>query len=401
MKNLLIVGGLVLLGVVGAGGYLTYVGDGPDPLVTMVAGDTATGTSEAGDNPPPESQPATPTSQIAQNTAPVPPAPSAPNSQTNVAPETGPVRFDIPIACRVGADCVIQNYVDMASGAPYQDHTCGPLSYNEHTGTDFRLPSYKEMETGVNVLAAAGGDVIRVREGMPDVNFRLVGREAVTDRGLGNVVLIRHRDGFVTGYAHLKRGSILVQEGDQVQRGQVLGQVGLSGLTEFPHLHFEIRRNNQVFDPFTGRPQESGCGTIQTPLWSDAAQANLPHIATMVVRMGFADKTLNRAAVEYGLLAGDAALSQQTESLLLHVYLAGVRAGDIAQFQVFGPDDTEIINTQRVLEKDAAVQLLRAGASRRDQPWPIGPYSGVFTLTRIENGAEVEVIRGRSSVTIR
>lgn len=400
MKNLLIVGVLVLLGVLGAGGYLAYVGDGPDPLVASVTGEQTTArsdqvTQEAQQSsisaPPPspqEAEEAEPTAQVAQNTQPP-------------AVETGPVRFDIPIACSVGADCAIQNHVDMASGPTYQDHTCGPLSYNEHTGTDFRLPSHEEMEAGVDVLAAAQGEVIRIRDGMPDVNFRLVGREAVTDRGLGNVVLVRHRDGFVTGYAHLKRGSIIVQEGDSVQRGQVLGEVGLSGLTEFPHLHFEIRRNNQVFDPFTGLPQESGCGQVQTSLWSDAAQANLPHIATMVVRMGFADKTLNRAAVEYGLLAGDDSLSQQTESLLLHVYLAGVREGDIATFQIFGPDQTEIINTQRVMEKDAAVQLLRAGAARRDQPWQSGPYSGVFTLTRSENGAEIEVIRGRSSVSVR
>ena len=66
----------------------------------------------------------------------------------------------------------------------------------------------------------------------------------------GNAVVITHADGFDTIYAHLRKGSVAVKKGDSVKRGQRIGSVGLSGLTEFPHLHFEVRFNRSVTDPF-------------------------------------------------------------------------------------------------------------------------------------------------------
>ncbi len=387
MKALILSIAMVVLGALGAGGYLLWVGDGPDPLTALVV-------DAPGTDPAP--------SMSSQTAAPAPKAEAdrVASSGTPVG-DPNPLRFGVPIDCTIGRDCVIQNFVDMAPGADYRDYRCGPLSYNAHTGTDFRLPSHREMEAGVDVVAAAGGTVTRIREGMPDVNFRLVGREAVTDQGLGNVVLIEHKDGFVSAYAHLKRGSITVQPGDTVAPGQVLGQVGLSGLTEFPHLHFEVRRNNQVIDPFTGRPADSGCGPAQTPLWSAAALERLLYIPTLVVRIGFADRTLNRAAVEYGLLVGDGGLSRRAENLLMHVYLSGLRAGDIARFQILGPDGVAVLNSERVIARDAAVQLLRAGAMRRAQPWPSGLYKGIFTLQRDRAGVAVEAVRAEAEVAIR
>ena len=65
--------------------------------------------------------------------------------------------------------------------------------------------------------------------------------------GYGNLMLIRHPDGFVTAYAHLDK--ILAQKGDVVKRGQVIGKAGATGHVNGPQLHFEIRRGRDAVDP--------------------------------------------------------------------------------------------------------------------------------------------------------
>jgi murein DD-endopeptidase MepM/ murein hydrolase activator NlpD len=68
-----------------------------------------------------------------------------------------------------------------------------------------------------------------------------------TIKGYGNLIILRHSEGFVTVYAHNQMN--LVEEGDRVEKGQVIGRVGETGRATGPHLHFEIRRNNKAVDP--------------------------------------------------------------------------------------------------------------------------------------------------------
>ncbi|MEW6376617.1 MAG: LysM peptidoglycan-binding domain-containing M23 family metallopeptidase [Thermodesulfobacteriota bacterium] len=68
-----------------------------------------------------------------------------------------------------------------------------------------------------------------------------------TIRGYGNLIILRHSEGFVTIYAHNQVN--LVEEGSRVERGQIIGKVGQTGRASGPHLHFEIRRNNKAIDP--------------------------------------------------------------------------------------------------------------------------------------------------------
>ncbi|MEK7802533.1 MAG: peptidoglycan DD-metalloendopeptidase family protein [Pseudomonadota bacterium] len=65
--------------------------------------------------------------------------------------------------------------------------------------------------------------------------------------GYGNLILIRHAEGYVTAYAHLDK--VLSHKGDKVQRGQVIGKAGTSGNVGTPQLHFEIRKGRDVLDP--------------------------------------------------------------------------------------------------------------------------------------------------------
>ena len=93
---------------------------------------------------------------------------------------------------------------------------------------------------GINIAAPLGTPV-RAADGGVVV---YAGNEL---RGFGNLLLIRHADGWVSAYAHCD--ALLVKRGDQVKRGQVIGRVGQSGNVSAPQLHFELRKGAQAVDP--------------------------------------------------------------------------------------------------------------------------------------------------------
>lgn len=121
------------------------------------------------------------------------------------------------------------------------------------------IGKYRWPATGA-VIAAYGANVdgqrndgidISVPEGTP-VKASENGVVIYAGNGLeklGNTVLVRHSDGKVTVYAHLK--SIDVNRGDKVNRGQVLAASGMSGNASRPKLHFEVRKNSAPINPMS------------------------------------------------------------------------------------------------------------------------------------------------------
>ncbi len=93
---------------------------------------------------------------------------------------------------------------------------------------------------GINIAAPVGSDVRASQSGV----VAYAGNEL---RGYGNLVLIRHNDGWMTAYAH--NDSLLVGKGDLVRRGQVISRSGRSGGVSNPQAHFEIRRDGEPQDP--------------------------------------------------------------------------------------------------------------------------------------------------------
>jgi Peptidase family M23 len=159
-------------------------------------------------------------------------------------------RLALPLLCEVGRTCFIQNYVDANPSPAARDYQCGTLTYDGHNGTDFRVPTLRAQQAGVPVLAAADGRVIRSRSNVPDISVRISGAAAVRGTECGNGLIIDHGSGWETQYCHMAQGSPTVEPGAAVTAGQPIGRVGLSGLTEYPHLHFTVRHKGQVVDPF-------------------------------------------------------------------------------------------------------------------------------------------------------
>lgn len=327
------------------------------------------------------------------------PAPASVQTAT-LEDETGPVKFGIPAYCTVGQNCLIQHFVDAEPGPEARDFKCGSLTKPGNQGLHIRLTGPDEMLKGVPVLAAASGEVLRVRDGLPDVDVNLVGRDALGTSGYGNVVLLKHRDGFLSAYGHLKRGSIKVAKGDRVQAGQMLGEIGLSGATDFPHLHFEIRQNGKVVDPFSGLEAESGCGKVDEPLWRQTALDQLTYFPSAVLKIGFSNVELNQAALEYGLLAGESGLSAKSTRLVFHVYAAGLRAGDKARFEIQDPSGAILTETEETVLEGASTAVFRTGPPDLGTALAPGLYRGSFTLMRDENGLSKPALTASSTVTV-
>lgn len=100
-----------------------------------------------------------------------------------------------------------------------------------HDGIDIRVPE------GTLIKAADAGQVAYTSTNM---------------RGYGNIVILRHRDGFYTVYAHNKKN--LVHTGDMVGKGSVIATAGANGTeatdnAEAAHLHFEVRQGKRTLDP--------------------------------------------------------------------------------------------------------------------------------------------------------
>ncbi|ACM19419.1 zinc metalloendopeptidase M23 domain protein [Geotalea daltonii FRC-32] len=186
-----------------------------------------------------------------------------------------------PVACIPGENCkgstFYIGYPDIDRSGKAFD--CGNPGYTGHTGTDITVSSVKD---GIPVRAAADGEVLLVSGGKVDhcsgdggtAGGCLQDIAATEDPGTiclgadgcfswgfdaGNFILIRHGElpqALFTLYAHLRRGSIAVTNGNLVKKGEKIAEVGNSGASLTPHLHFGVfaRRlfGNELVDPWQG-----------------------------------------------------------------------------------------------------------------------------------------------------
>ncbi len=106
------------------------------------------------------------------------------------------------------------------------------FSHKERAALDFK------MKIGTPVCAARDGVIVRVKEDGDKGGWNK------KYRPYGNVIVVQHADGSRAGYWHLQYNGVLVNAGDTVRQGQIIGLNGKTGYTLFPHLHFIVWRSN-------------------------------------------------------------------------------------------------------------------------------------------------------------
>lgn len=233
------------------------------------------------------------------------------------------VKFSFPLNGTQGEDYWITDYPDHQQHTNgIKDYNCGRKTYDGHRGTDILVRNFRVMDSGVAVLAVADGVVKEAMDGMYDRNT------GKNKEGYGNYLAIHH-DEYLVIYAHLKKSTVQLRVGDIVKQGQSLGQVGSSGSSTRPHLHFEVwdKTKTVIIDPFIG-----GCSSWIWPVWNSQVQYDTTLQILDMMMLPYVPETdslINLAKEHY--LSTDTFYADKNNIACFHAAILGLHVGDIVK----------------------------------------------------------------------
>jgi hypothetical protein len=290
----------------------------------------------------------------------------------------GPPTLAFPLDCDLGQTCFIQQYVDTDPTQGARDFTCGPLSYDGHKGTDIRLANRAQIKgDGVAVHASAAGTIRGTRSNMPDVAQGETDAPDITNRECGNGVVIDHGEGWKTQYCHMRKDSIQVATGQQVQQGDILGLVGLSGLTQFPHVHIKVSNDGKTVDPFNVSAVQSCDQTDKIQLW----EAPIAYRAGGFLSAGFASEVLDFQAIKQGP-PPIFNLPRNAPAIVVWGFMYGLQEGDELTLFIARPDGTTLLENRVKFDRNQAQAYRLTGKRRGNGFWKSGIYGATLTLRR-------------------
>jgi len=313
-----------------------------------------------------------------------------------------PPSLSLPLDCGGAIACTVQRYVDRQAGPEARDYRCGDLVGDAHKGTDFRLDDLRQMQKGVRVRAAAAGVVAGRRDDFPEHRIEDFDPARVKGRECGNGVVLDHGGGWTTQYCHLRRYSIPVVKGQRVNAGEALGLIGLSGETTFPHVHFSLRHQGRIVDPFSGVvvDDQAECGQTGLSLWTEAARKALPYRASGVIRAGFAGAVPTAGQIRAGDHAG-ATLPAGIAKLVFWVRIYGLQAGDIEEFVIDAPGGKRLLaHRGKPLAEGKIIWFSYVGKPLKSASWPRGGYRGSYRLWRMVKGKRTPVVQVERRLTL-
>jgi len=309
-------------------------------------------------------------------------------------------KFNLPVNCQLNKDCWIVNYVDHDSSKNYADYQCGKRSYDGHRGTDFVIRNIEKMQQGVDVLAAADGKVIAVRDGESDQIWTQQQQQGTAGKECGNRVALNHGEGWVSDYCHMKKGSLRVHKDELVKRGQVIGQIGLSGKTEMPHVHFAVYKDGKFIDPFNAQAVGSAkCNITTENLWHDTLQTDLAYQTSSIFDLGFINQQPDFESIKKSTPELD--LFNKEEAVMgLWGAVFGVAPGDRLQVNIYDPDGDIIVTYEQTILKYQARRYIFAGRKREGPVWMPGRYKGEVKLIK-QTGAPDEAYTQQTFIEVR
>jgi murein DD-endopeptidase MepM/ murein hydrolase activator NlpD len=180
------------------------------------------------------------------------PAPAQPPRQQAARPEPTPAVKPVQKTAQVEPPANARVITPAADPIPESRPAGATGSPNANAAPNFRWPVRGKVITGFGPKTSGGqndGINVAVPEGTlikaaEDGVVAYAGNEL---KGYGNLVLVRHSNGFVTAYAHASELS--VKKGETIKRGQVIGKAGATGNVTSPQLHFEVRKGATPVDP--------------------------------------------------------------------------------------------------------------------------------------------------------
>jgi len=304
----------------------------------------------------------------------------------------GAPKLAFPLACQIGKTCEVQHYVDRDPGPGRVDYHCGLRTEPQHNAIDIRLLDLGQMRRGVAVLAAAPGRVVATRDGVAD---NVSGAPLPKAQQCGNRVGIAHGGGWITDYCHLERGTLKVKMGETVQAGQPIAEVGMSGGTEFPHLHMSLQHGNTFVDPFAPAPGANPSCGVQAPLWTAAALRELGYKPGAVLVAGLSGQRVGETELDNGT---EARFTAASPLLVLYTRLIGLDAGDVIELALTGPKGETLAHGRLAPlpsyrdQSDPSLAHARPAGG-----WPHGAYGGVVKVWR---GGKLVIEKRLAPVTL-
>lgn len=282
----------------------------------------------------------------------------------------------LPLDCDPGRTCYVEDYVDVDPGPAQADYACGINARDGHKGTDFALVSQADFVAGVAVIAAAPGRVAAIRDGMADRRYTAARADEIDGRECGNAVRIEHENGLQTLYCHLRQGSVRVSRGDIVARGAVLGLVGMSGQSNYPHVHLGVLGSEGRIDPFA----PSGTDTCNDAVPGETLwQIPLTYTPAGLFSAGFSDHVPDFEDVK----SGAARLSEGAADrpLVLYAHFHHAQDGDVLFLRAETGAGVAFETAQTLDETQ--INMFRAyGRKAPPEGWPAGIYTGTVRLER-------------------
>jgi murein DD-endopeptidase MepM/ murein hydrolase activator NlpD len=180
-----------------------------------------------------ETQPLPPPSQ------PQPQPQQAPHQQAPAAqPQASPPMEPLPVSARVERPVNKHNYAPLTEPPALSGGFAWPA--RGRLVARFGVMGKGVRNDGINIEVPRGAPVRAAADGV----VAYAGNEL---RGFGNLLLIKHADGWMSAYGH--NDELVVKRGEVVKRGQVVAKAGASGNVRTPQLHFELRKNGDAVDP--------------------------------------------------------------------------------------------------------------------------------------------------------
>lgn len=286
---------------------------------------------------------------------------------TLTLPDAKAFNLSFPLNCNIGSDCFIASYVDQFYTKEHKDYLCRQhMTVNNNNGTNIRFRDVNAISKGIPVYAAASGMVIKRRDGIDDkLILNNNDARAVKSIAHGNVIIIEHDDGYKTIYSHLAKGSINVELGDYIKRGQQIGEVGLSGFTEYPHLHFEVMHNDQPVDPFSGDIQNNECnGSTENTLWeANFLKQFRNYQDTLVLKKGFSLSDPEIQNILYGQY-DKIRFNNKSEKVVFWAYTQALEKGDRMVLSLFDPKGELIAYKKQIFEQSYPQHLNYIGKKK-------------------------------------
>jgi hypothetical protein len=305
------------------------------------------------------------------------------------------IGLGLPVNCKLGLDCFVQQMPDVDPGHGTLDPLCGQATYQGHTGWDIRLRTLTDIAQDVPVVAIADGTVARIRDGIPDQIFEANDRLRLTEKECGNGLVIDHQRGLSAQYCHMKNGSMTVRPGMQVQKGERIGSIGSSGVAEFPHVHLSVRLNGKLIEPLTGKTlgnEAHVCGDLSGSLFDTASSQALvqPTIAILDVGLANAPPELSNL-VRTG---GPPLATARGISTVAWLWAINVDEGSRFRIRLVGPGEVTLIDhTTNALPRRKANYLAYVGRK-------VGIKTGTYHLTAEVSNGEKKIASTARSFTI-